>query len=196
MPRASRRADVRATAARLFREHGFRAATMDLIADAVGLNKGTLYHYYPSKSAVLYELMSDQLDVTLGLIERVDPDGSPRERLAELLRLEANQAANASDELVVFFQELPWIQQNLTAEQAEDILTRVGKYREITQGLLSDGIASGEFRQLDVTTAHYSIIGILAYVPNWFRPRPGRSRETLAGELSEFILSGLSAPAS
>lgn len=58
MPRTSRRADVRATAARLFREHGYSSATMDLLADEVGLNKGTLYHYYPAKSAILYELLS------------------------------------------------------------------------------------------------------------------------------------------
>jgi TetR/AcrR family transcriptional regulator, cholesterol catabolism regulator len=53
VPRPSRRADVCATAARLFREYGYSSATMDLIADEVGLNKGTLYHYYPSKSAIL-----------------------------------------------------------------------------------------------------------------------------------------------
>ena len=45
MPRPSRRAEVCATAARLFREYGYSSATMDLIADEVGLNKGTLYHY-------------------------------------------------------------------------------------------------------------------------------------------------------
>jgi AcrR family transcriptional regulator len=50
MPRISRRADVRATAARLFREHGYSSATMDLLADEVGLNKGTLYHYYPASA--------------------------------------------------------------------------------------------------------------------------------------------------
>lgn len=196
MPRVSRRADVRATAARLFREHGYRSATMDLIADAVGLNKGTIYHYYPSKSAILFEMMSEQLDITLGLIGRVSEGGRPIDRFTELVRLEVGQAATASDELVVFFQELPWLEQNVGPEEARAILERVDQYRTLSQDLIREGIAAGEFREVDVTIVHYSIIGTLAYIPNWFRARAGRSRANLIDELTEFILSGLRAPRS
>src|ERR1700759_2921574 len=103
MPRTSRRADVRDTAARLFREYGYSSATMDLIADEVGLNKGTLYHYYPAKSAILFELLSKQVDATLELVERVPAEGSVTERLRELVRLQVDHVSNKHDEIVVFF---------------------------------------------------------------------------------------------
>ncbi|MGH1561631.1 TetR/AcrR family transcriptional regulator [Mumia sp. DW29H23] len=194
MPRVSRRADVRSTAARLFREHGYSSATMDLIADTVGLNKGTLYHYYSSKSAILYELLSDQLDTTITLLGKVPDEGTPTERFRELVRLEVAQAAGASDELVVFFQELPWVERNLPAEQASDVLRRVEKYRNFSQKLLKEGIAAGEFRPVNVSVVHYSIVGVLAYIPNWFRPRSGRGKNAVVEELTEFVLAGILKP--
>lgn len=191
MPRSSRRGDVRETAARLIREHGYSSATMDLLADEVGLNKGTLYHYYPSKSAILYELLSDQLDTTLSLLEKVPIEGSPTDRLRELVRLQVEQVSRASDGLVVFFQEVPWIEKNLPADQAQDLRQRMLTYRRFSQDLLDEGVAAGHFRKLDVSVVHNSIVGILAYVPDWFRVSSRTSQKTLVDEVTEFVLQGV-----
>lgn len=191
MPRASRRADVRAIAARLMRERGYDSATMDLIADAVKLNKGTLYHYYPSKSAILYELLSEQVDATLALIEQVPADGGAVERLREFVRLQAEHASGTSDELVVFFQEIPWIEKNLPPEQAADLRRRIETYRDFTEGLLAEGIKAGGLRQIDVKAVHYSIVGILAYMPNWFPQTSRRNQAQLVDEITDFVMQGV-----
>ncbi|MGH1561633.1 TetR/AcrR family transcriptional regulator [Mumia sp. DW29H23] len=194
MPRTSRRADVRATAARIFREYGYSSATMDLIADTVGLNKGTLYHYYPSKSAILYELLSDQVDETIALVEKVPADARPHERLRELVRLQVEHVAGISDELAVFFHEIPWIEKNLDADQVKDLRQRIETYRGITEGLLTEGSEAGELRELDAAMIQYSIIGVLAYVPEWFRPRTARATARVVDELSEFVMGGVLRP--
>jgi AcrR family transcriptional regulator len=191
MPRTSRRAEVRATAARLFREHGYSSATMDQLADEVGLNKGTLYHYYASKSAILYELMSDHVDATIALLDQVPETGRPAERLRELVRLQVIHVAGAHDELVVFFQEINWIGKNLPAEQAADLRRRINKYRDFMLGLLEEGIAAGELRAVDVGMIQDSIVAILAYVPNWFRPRAGRTKAQLVDEIADFVMLGV-----
>ena len=127
MPRPSRRAEVLATAARIFREYGYSSATMDLIADEVGLNKGTLYHYYPAKSAILFELLSKQVDATLAHVDRVPAGGTATERLRELVRLQAGCVSAGHDEIVVFFRELPWAEKHLPPEQAADLRRRIRK---------------------------------------------------------------------
>jgi len=196
MPKMSRRADVRATAARLFREYGYSSATMDQLADEVGLNKGTLYHYYPAKSAILYELLSDQLDVTLGLLAEVPAHGSPSERLRTFVQRQVEHVAGAQDEVVVFFQELPWIDKNLAPPQVADLRKRIEVYRTFALRLLDEGIAAGEFRPLDAGMIHYSVVGILAYLPVWFRARSGRTKASLVSELADFVMSGVTlAPA-
>jgi len=182
---------VRATAARLFREHGYDAATMDLLADEVGLNKGTLYHYYPSKSAILYELLSDQVDDTLALVRQVPRTGTVADRMRALIALQVEHVATKQDELVLFFQELPWIENHLDEEQATDLRQRIDQYERFTRQLLSAGVKSGEFRELNVNMIMYSIIGILAYVPGWFRGTGRKAQETLVAELSEFVMSGV-----
>ncbi|KAA1423003.1 TetR/AcrR family transcriptional regulator [Mumia zhuanghuii] len=191
MPKISRRDDVRATAARVFREYGYSSATMDLIADTVGLNKGTLYHYYPSKSAILFELLSDQIDETIALADKVPSDAQPSERLRELVRLQVERVAGVSDEVAVFFHEIPWIEKNLPAEQVKDLRQRIDTYRRITEGLLTDGSAAGELRGMDVAMIQYSIIGVLAYVPEWFRHRSPEATAEVVDGLSTFVMSGV-----
>jgi hypothetical protein len=43
---------------------------------------------------------------------------------------------------------------------------------------------------------HYSVVGILAYLPVWFRARSGRTKASLVSELADFVMSGVTlAPA-
>jgi len=182
---------VRATAARLFREYSYSTATMDLIADEVGLNKGTLYHYYPSKSAILFELLSDEVEASLELVDRVPAEGTATERLRELVQLLVNHVAGKHDEIVVFFQEIPWIEKHLPPEQAADLRRRVRRYEHFTKQLLTSGVRSGEFRPIEVSMVMYSIVGIMAYVPSWFRDSTGRAQAALVHELTDFIMNGI-----
>lgn len=194
MPRPSRRADVCATAARLFREYGYSSATMDLIADEVGLNKGTLYHYYPAKSAILFELLSKQVDATLELVDRVPASGTLTERMRELVQLQVEHVSNKHDEVVVFFQELPWVEKHLPPEQAADLRRRIRRYEHFTKQLLAGGVRSGEFRPIDVGMVMSSVVGILAYVPVWFRAPTAKAQATLVQELTDLVMNGIVTP--
>jgi TetR/AcrR family transcriptional regulator, cholesterol catabolism regulator len=191
VPRPSRRAEVRATAARLIREHGYASATMDLLAEQVGLNKGTLYHYYPSKSAILHELLSDQIDATIELVARVPATGSATERMRALVRLQVERVSTRQDEILVFLQETPWIDRHLPKAQVAELRRRIGRYEGFTRELLVSGIDSGEFRKLDPNMIIFSIAGILSYVPGWFRQTNQPGRHALVQELTEFVMRGV-----
>ena len=52
----SRREELLAVATKLFAARGYHGTRMDDVADAVGLNKATVYHYYASKSLILYDI--------------------------------------------------------------------------------------------------------------------------------------------
>lgn len=196
MARSSRRGEVRATAARIFRERGYRSATMGLLAESVGLNKGTLYHYYPSKDAILYELLSDQVDATIALLDGVPDQGPPAARMEELVRMQIERVASAQDELVVFFQELPWIDRHLPASQVANLRWRIAIYRRFILDLLKEGIKSGDFRELDTDMIQFCVVGALAYIPNWYRVRKGRTHRQLVDELTAFVMRGVSFPGS
>src|SRR5215475_2847763 len=54
----SRRAEICRAAARIFRDRGFDATAVSDIARALRMTKAGLYHYFPSKDAMLFEIMS------------------------------------------------------------------------------------------------------------------------------------------
>ena len=50
----SKEQEIITVAARLFKEKGYRATTLEDIAAAVGMLKGSLYYYIQSKEELLY----------------------------------------------------------------------------------------------------------------------------------------------
>jgi AcrR family transcriptional regulator len=195
MPRPSRRGEVKQTAARVFRQYGYLYATMDQIADAVGLNKGTLYHYYPSKSALLNELLSEQIEATLHMLGEVPLTGSGADRMRSFVRAQVSHVATKQDELVVFFQEMQWIDNHLPPKDARAIRQGIYRYEEFVKSLLAEGARTGEFRELDPAAVLYSIIGVLAYLPVWYRAPTSGNDDRTVSEITDFIMNGILAPA-
>src|SRR5437870_367774 len=68
---AERERSIRAAALRIFRQKGYHAASMQNIADAVGLYKGSLYYYVSSKEELLVRLFEGRADQVLGEIRAI-----------------------------------------------------------------------------------------------------------------------------
>lgn len=68
---ASRERDIVATAARLFKEKGYRATTLEDIAAAVGMLKGSLYYYIRSKEELLYLVVRDPIREVYSELETI-----------------------------------------------------------------------------------------------------------------------------
>ena len=52
----TRREELLAVATKLFAARGYHGTRMDDVADVIGLNKATVYHYYASKSLILFDI--------------------------------------------------------------------------------------------------------------------------------------------
>jgi AcrR family transcriptional regulator len=59
------------TAAKVFNEKGFLETTIADIASAARISKGGIFHYFPTKSEILYHILSEYMDVVL---EGLDED--------------------------------------------------------------------------------------------------------------------------
>jgi TetR/AcrR family transcriptional regulator len=84
--------------AELFAEHGYDRASMSKIAEACGVSKANLYHYYRDKEELLFDVIRFHLEELLEVVEAADnPDLSPAARLKELVAalLEAYRDADA-----------------------------------------------------------------------------------------------------
>src|SRR5215212_6267334 len=96
-PTRHRSEQVYAAALRLFREKGYHGTSMQDIAEAVGLYKGSLYHYIGGKEDLLIQAFERAMAVLLVDVERIAADTSlsPPTQLRQII--EAHVAAVAEN---------------------------------------------------------------------------------------------------
>jgi AcrR family transcriptional regulator len=70
-PARDTRRDILQAALDLFAEHGFHGASMRALAAAAGVRESAIYHYFPSKTALLAAIAADFAGENLGELESV-----------------------------------------------------------------------------------------------------------------------------
>jgi TetR/AcrR family transcriptional regulator, cholesterol catabolism regulator len=182
---------VRAAALRLFKEKGYHATSMRDIANAVGINKGSLYSYIHSKEDLLIPVFERAMGVLLEEIEQItaDSDLTPTERLKRAIQAHVSAVANNLDVLTVYLSE--WRQ--LATESLATNRSQRERYAELFHEILRDGVAAGEFRRMDTRIVMLGMIGMSNYLFRWYRPDGRLTPTQVADELIEMVMRGVRA---
>jgi AcrR family transcriptional regulator len=181
--------EIVAAAAKVFRTKGYHAATVRDIADEVGILKGSLYHHFESKEALLYLVVKEpiaQMYRTLGGIAAADAAATEKLRRAILAHLEAFD--RHYPHLFVYLREREAVKRRFR----EQIGFSPKAYERLWQQILKEGVASGEFRaDLDIRVASYGLLGMLNWSYKWYNPQ-GRLRiGEVADAFTALALAGL-----
>jgi len=183
------------TAAKLFETRGYQGTSMDDVADGVGLNKGTIYHYFPSKAAILFEIYSTAQELVLAAIGEIGPDRSPDQALGELIRSQLRALASYPSETAVYFQEMRWISEWMDAEQLATIREREAVFNDFVIGLVQRGMDDGMFAENDPKLVAFGLIGVFAWSYHWYDPKGRYTPDEIADIFIEMLLDGLRRPA-
>ena len=171
--------------AKLFAQFGYSGTSIAMIAEACGVSKALLYHYYPDKEAVLFDILSTHLDDLIASVEtavEAAPENARIHAIAAAL-LEAYRDADAEHQIQIANLKL------LPADRQESL--RALERRLVT--LLSDAIAAelpeiGHGPLLKPVTM--SAFGMLNWHYLWFREGKGLSRADYAALVTGLIKSG------
>ena len=155
----SRREELLAVATKLFAARGYHGTRMDDVADAVGLNKATVYHYYASKSLILYDIYKGAADFTVAALHD-DPSASARETIYHFTRRLLVGIAGDLERAAVYFQEGPYITEWFTDDQVAYIREKETQVYEHVRDVIDRGIASGEFYDCDSHVLALGYIGM------------------------------------
>lgn len=186
----SRRDELLTVAAKLFAARGYHGTRMDDVAEAVGLNKATVYHYYSSKSLILYDIYKGTADFTVEALHD-DPTASARETIYNFTRRLMVGIANDLERAAVYFQEGPYIAEWFTEEQVAYIRRAETQVYEHVRDVIDRGIASGEFYDCDSHVLALGYIGMTLGSYRWLRPHGRRSAQEIAVEFSTALLRRL-----
>lgn len=180
---------VSRVACRIFRERGYHATSMRAISSALGWQPAALYYYYPSKEDLLFSIMENAVDTLTGyVVEHIDADASPPDRLRQAITAHVTLIAGHLDELTVFLHEI----KSLDPRRREIIQAKSARYEHVFRDILTDGIRSGEFATQDPRLARYLILSACNWIYNWYRPEGTYRPDTIAAAFTEMILHGLS----
>ncbi len=159
---AGKRDLILAAAQHIFSKKGFHQATVEEVAEAAGVGKGTVYLYFPSKKEILVALIEERLrDLAQALDARVravgDGLGACAERLRAVILLQLEFFKRSRDFLTVMSGDIGELGQEL------DERTREARraFLKVVESVIREGIRDGEFRGTDSWLATYAIEGMV-----------------------------------
>lgn len=176
-------------AARIILEKGYAATSIQDIADAVGILKGSLYHYVRSKEDFLYQIIKEVYDEAIDDIKQVhEVEGGPLEKLALFVRLHVLFAADHLTAYAIQLREFD----RLSPERREDIRQGGETYVEVLQRILEEGLDDGSVDPgLDPRLTSVIITGELNSMVRWYRPGGARTPDELADVYIGLIVSSV-----
>ncbi|HEY6102729.1 MAG TPA: TetR/AcrR family transcriptional regulator [bacterium] len=183
-----RHEELLTAAVRLFRERGYHATSMQDLAEAVGVQRGSLYHYIEAKEDLLWEIMERAMDMLRESVEPVARAALPASvRVRDAISAHLAAAARIRDELTILHVEL----KSLSPRRREIMVGMRDRYERIFRTLVREGIRSGEFRAVDEKAAVFAILGACNWFTQWFDPGGAASHAAFATTFTGLFLDGL-----
>ena len=175
-------------AAQIIRQKGYHAASMQDIAEAVNLQKASLYHHFSSKQEILLALLDRALDL---LIERVSTvliqDNPADEKLCQAMRVYLGSLEEHADLAAVLLLE----HRSLDPEYHQRHIPRRDRFERLWRDLIQEGVESGVFHVADTSMTARALLGVMNWTITWYRPNGHLSIEQISDHCAALFLDGL-----
>ncbi len=184
------REDIIRAAARVFRERGFYGTTMQQIANAVGLQKGSLYHHIASKEELLNDVVIAGLTQLGERLEAVVTSPlPPAQKLRQLIETHIRYAAENLDiATVVLFEHRAMLD---FPALREEYVARRDFFESQFRTAIQEGVDSGDFCPVDVPIVAQALLGAHNWLVMWYRSDGRLSPQEIASIIAETFLRGL-----
>lgn len=177
-------------AARVFYEKGYSGASMQDIAEAVGLTKAGLYHHIGSKDRLLFEIMDYGMDILKEtVLDKVGGIADPAERLRATIAGHIHLVVRARDlEITVILHE----NRSLGRELREKINVRKRQYIAFLERMIAETQEqSGAAPLMSPKLAAFALLGMINWLYQWYRQEGPVTEEDLTRAYSDFFFRGL-----
>lgn len=185
----SRRDQILRTATQIFYEKTYHGATLQDIADAVGMLKGSLYYYIDSKEKLLADIILDAAYTLIENLERVEQTNhTPVERLRQIIKEYVRFNAKFRESGTLFLTERSAIS-SLDMAEVTEIFNRRNK---LVSRALHDAIEAGIYRPVDLSLTSRTIVGLCNSMLFWYQPNRRLPPDEIADNFFDIVNQGLS----
>lgn len=185
----TRRAELVAAASRLFRDKGYERTSVRDLAQAVGLQSGSLFYHFRTKEEMLVAVMAagiSELTDRLNDALTASSAATPLERLRTLFRVHLiTLLGDDMGAMSVLLYEWP----SLSDKTRARLIPLRDAYEDRWQAVLDEAAGAG-LVHADTRLLRKLLLGGLHWTIQWFRPEGGNSPVELADRLLGLVLLG------
>jgi AcrR family transcriptional regulator len=176
-----------------FFEKGFMAATMDGIAEACDLAKGTLYLYFRSKEELYFSVLAEGLSLLKQDFDRIPGLLLPADLLLEevLKTYYGFYERNPRYFRIVFLSSLPDFRERTPDELLKKCVDEGRKCLQVVSDIIAKGIESGIFRNVDAWAAANILWSTVNGIVMNYEQGPLHRNEILKLPLQEMLYEAL-----
>jgi TetR/AcrR family transcriptional regulator, cholesterol catabolism regulator len=183
---AGRRTELTRVAARLFAEKGYHGTSVGDLAEALGVQKGSLYSHIESKADLLWEVCREGAAAFHAALDAVPDEGPVLDRIRAALRAHLRVVAEQLDVATVFVREWRYLE----GDRREAFVAERRRYEERFRALFREGREHGELRaDLDDGTAALLALSAANWAYTWLRP--GTDTDGLADRFTALLVDGI-----
>ncbi len=183
---SDRRSELTRQAARLFAQKGYHGTSVGELAEALGVQKGSLYHHIDSKQDLLYAAMREGADAFHAALDAIPDELPTTERLRLALRGHLRVVAEQLDVATVFVQEWRYLE----GTRRDEIVAERRRYEERIRELFREGRERSDLRaDLDEAAAALILLSAANWAYTWLHA--GEDTDLIADRFLALLVDGM-----
>lgn len=189
MRERKRHVELLEVSAKLFHHKGYSDTTVQDVADALGMLKGSLYYYIDTKEDLLFQLLVQVHDEVDELLEEVKgiPGLTPLQRLEIYVRRLTFYNLNNLERVTVYYHDVD----RLSKKRRSVIVTRLKSEHKFVTGLILQAQQDGDADDsMDADVLANFVVSAIAWTYRWYRPQT-YDLEAVANQCSMFAIGGV-----
>lgn len=173
---------------KVFNDHGYDAATLELIAKGLGLSKSAVYHHFDSKSAMLELALERVLGALEGVFSAPEAtEGKASDRIEFVVTGAVRVACEQRPHLTLL------LRLHGNSEVELQAMERRRAFDMKLRGLFELSLTEGTLRDdLDPGLAERFTFGLINSLVEWYRPGGRFTPEEMSAAVLRFLAGGLS----
>jgi AcrR family transcriptional regulator len=185
--RRNRDAEMLVAATRIFASKGYAGASVQDVATAIGVLKGSLYHYIDGKEDLLYRIFEQSYIEDIDLRAEIEAmDADPLTKLRTYFERYVRNALVHLERTSLYFRD--W--RNLTGERLEKVLEQRRSYEVFIRQLIEDMYSAGQAeRGIKSKYISFFIIGGVHWVSDWYHESGPDSPEVVAESFADLAVA-------
>lgn len=170
-PAPEMRRQILDVTAKLLREHSYQSTTVRALAEQVGIKGGSIYHYFPSKDAIVATVVNEGVRMVGAAVEAalaaLPPSATPRQKLEAMIRAHLLSSLQNSDYVSASLRTFPHLPPSVRDLCREE--------RRRYEAMWADVVTEARFASClpvgaGADSARLLLLGAVNWAGEWYRP--------------------------